>query len=390
MSSGRHQVVVISTRSESESRRNTLLDALQTQEIGFDCYESSHKLINSSRIRHYLPKHHLTPHLLSIVDGFPILLRTLLSIICTKRPAHFDRLVVIIVSFNSWYFYPYAFLLSYIPNFRIIVDLGYPIMDISSIGLPEKFKSSIRRLEQFLYRRPMILLVESQQQVLRLAAQYTKPTFKAFYVLNSKGIKSTTANSSNFKLDLIEEDIPYLLFRGTLNPEAGIKNIIADFIDFKNNNTTSKLKLVIIGRGEYSDYVHKKSRSNSHIIFHDHYLDELTLTCLIDRSIAMIGQFCLGNQRLQYTIPHKYVESLKLRKLYLSPIHPPIQAYYKQLLVAKEFNSLFVSTRPFYWWLNILSDASRRPTPALVRKTSHIIEASLQSINDSSISTILA
>jgi glycosyltransferase involved in cell wall biosynthesis len=291
----------------------------------------------------------------------------------------------VIVCFNSWYLYPTAFILSFIPRVRVVVDLGYPISDISTIGLPFNFKRIIGSLDSLLYVRPISILVESKEQKARLQAEYSKPIFYAFHVLNSSGLLLTGKTTHIMRHETDTSQPKYILFRGTLNPESGIITIIEDFIDFKLKYPSCSIKLYVKGSGEFSSFVFNKASESNDIIFINSYLDNESLTKLMVESVAMIGQFGIGDTRLNYTIPHKFIEAIKLRKLYLSPLSLPIEDYYRLLLHSDELELLRQSNRPFSFWLSQLNDLNRIPTSRRINEASKVVEDDLASVNHSSL-----
>jgi hypothetical protein len=99
----------------------------------------------------------------------------------------------------------------------------------------------------------------------------------------------------------------------------------------------------------------------------------------------MIGQFGIGDTRLNYTIPHKFIEAIKLRKLYLSPLSLPIEDYYRLLLHSDELELLRQSNRPFSFWLSQLNDLNRIPTSRRINEASKVVEDDLASVNHSSL-----
>ena len=120
----------------------------------------------------------------------------------------------------------------------------------------------------------------------------------------------------------------YILFRGRLNYESGILNIIDLFKEFTANN--NEVKLVIQGQGILEKEVTKKlqSISNENIIFINKFISNKNIERLMKNSLGILGQFHNYKNRLNYTIPNKYFESLRLSKIYITPNWDPLKKPY--------------------------------------------------------------
>jgi hypothetical protein len=380
-------VICINTRLEAESRRLTLFEYLKTRDIHYQ-YRTSILNTRSSKLGQRLARrHYIIPHALSLFDSSYILFGLISYLISYNLFSVNRKIITIIVCFNSWYLYPSAFILSYFPKVQLVVDLGYPIDDISTIGLPYNFKRIVRFLENFIYSRPINILVESKEQQARLQSVYSSPKFYTFHVLNSSGLSLNSQTVLPGINKLQNPHLRYILFRGTLNPESGITNIITDFIDFKQHNPSCDIKLYIKGNGEFASQVLDKACEYDDIIFIDSYLDNDSLTTLMAESAAMIGQFGTSDRRLNYTLPHKFIEAIKLRKLYLSPLSLPIEEYYRLLLSSNELELLRHSHRPLSFWLSLLQDSNRIPTFEQIIHASKVIEDELTSVNHASLTS---
>jgi hypothetical protein len=379
-------VICINTRRESESRRLTLFDFLSVRDISYRYVEPRLNTRDTSLGKRLAGRHYLIPHLLSILDSCTILLHILPHLALFNLYSSNKRRITVIVCFNSWYIYPIAFLLSFIPKVQVVVDLGYPIDDISTTGLPHNFKLIIGFLERLLYVRPFRILVESEQQKSRLCSKYHIPKFYVFYVLSSFGLSANCQSKASLSEGIHPSISDYILFRGTLNRESGICRVVEDFIAFKKVNPASTIKLYINGRGEYASYLLEKAGKSDDIVFDSSYLDNDSLTNLMVQSTAMIGQFGTCDKRLDYTIPHKFIEAVKLRKLYLSPLSLPIEDYYRLLLEPSEIELLRKSDSPLLYWLTLLCDVNRIPSGSQLINASKLVETDLTLVNHSSLS----
>jgi hypothetical protein len=207
-------------------------------------------------------------------------------------------------------------------------------------------------------------------------------------VIRSSGLNDLDVLISPCVLESSKGD-QYILFRGTLNRESGIKEIVKDFLDYCERNPLSNLKLYIYGRGEYSNFVKEVANEAANITYSDLFLDCRSLTELILSAVAMVGQFGVEEERLNYTIPHKYIESIVLRKLYLSPLLKPLYKYYSSLLDEEQFNSLSMSRRPMLYWLSLINDPLKCPSINTINQISTLIESELQDCNNRSLAHII-
>jgi glycosyltransferase involved in cell wall biosynthesis len=388
MNENRHTIICLDTRCQTESRHQTLFESFNKHGIEYNHIITKQILSRSSIAKRLSRKHYILPHIFSLIDAssifidlFPLLVRSFLSSLSKKK-------LILFVCFNSWYFYPYAYLLSFFPKVKLVIDLGYPFQDVSTIGFPSKFKSIISFLEKPLLTRPLTILLESQQQVERLSSIYNKPIFYPYHVIKSSGLSVQAVPRCPAPLENINP-IRYILFRGTLNRESGIKEIVKDFLEYCELDPLSNLKLYIYGRGEYSEFVEKVANEETKITYCDTFLDNKSLTELILSAVAMVGQFGVGEERLAYTIPHKYIESIMLRKLYLSPISQPLYNYYSLLLNKEQLNCLSRSSRPMLYWLSLINDPENHPSTTTIDQISTLIERELVELNNRSLSQIL-
>ena len=125
-------------------------------------------------------------------------------------------------------------------------------------------------------------------------------------------------------------DINFILFRGRLNYESGILEIIKSFHEYSVNKKKNKIKLVIQGRGMLEKKVIEKLKilATKDIIFINKFISNKNMEKIMKSSIAILGQFNNYQNRLNYTIPNKYYEALKLNKLYITPSWDPLKHPY--------------------------------------------------------------
>ncbi len=238
-----------------------------------------------------------------------------------------------IVLFKSHLIYPFIFIYSKIFKKVIIVDFGYPFEDNSSYK-NIFIKTIYKYIElNFLNSKNINLLLESNSQIIRLKKQYPLSNLYCHYMTESQGFKKNLNNliESNFEDYLVLEkhiDSNYILFRGRLNYESGILNIIDLFEEYTLIN--NEINLIIHGKGILEKDVSKKLKliSNANIIFINKFISKRNMEKIMRNSIGILGQFNNYKNRLNYTIPNKYYESLKLHKLYITPNWDPLKKPY--------------------------------------------------------------
>jgi hypothetical protein len=127
------------------------------------------------------------------------------------------------------------------------------------------------------------------------------------------------------------------------------------FLTYCQSNPAFCWNLLVHGRGEFQDDVALLASSTDRISFTSQHLTAPQLRLMMSHSEAIIGQFNLSSSRPYLTVPHKFVESLKLNKLYLTPFRPPLEFYLSKLLRRKLLDILKASTDPFTDWLILLT-----------------------------------
>ena len=239
----------------------------------------------------------------------------------------------IIVLFKSHLIYPFIFIFNKIIKKVIIIDFGYPFEDNSSYK-----KIIIKTIYKFIERNflnasNINLLLESKSQIIRLKKQFKSSNLFCHYMTESKVFKNNSdilGESDSEGNDALENlsRTNYFLFRGRLNYESGILNIIDFFKEFTEIH--NEIKLVIQGQGILEKEVTKKleSISNKNIFFINKFISNKNIERLMKNSIGILGQFYNYKNRLNYTIPNKYFESLRLSKIYITPNWDPLKKPY--------------------------------------------------------------
>jgi len=281
----------------------------------------------------------------------------------------------VLVCFESWEIYPFLIIYRLFRIARVVVDLGYPAADISAASLPKNYIQRVTILEQNLNQSGVNLLVESEQQCERVKASLSKPIIYAHFVLESTGLIDPASKPRVGLPSFLGPCSNYILFRGTLNQESGILESARSFGTYLKRNPGFPLDLVIHGSGELKLELQKLIASLERVYYFPDYLEAAELCQLMRGASATIGQFNVYSPRLLLTIPHKFVESLKLYKLYMTPLFPPTEFYLKSLLKVDSFNRIMNSRDPFSEWLSMIhDDKSICQSPSIQRASLETLE----------------
>lgn len=247
----------------------------------------------------------------------------------------YKNITGIIVLFKSHLLYPFFFVFSKFFKKVIIFDLGYPFQDNSSYE--NKLIKNIYNLIEiiFLNNKNTNLLLESDSQIIRLRKKFIHSNLFSHYMTESKGFDKNLdilIDSISEEIAILENlrDVNFILFRGRLNYESGILEIIKSFHEYSVNKKKNKIKLVIQGRGMLEKKVIEKLKilATKDIIFINKFISNKNMEKIMKSSIAILGQFNNYQNRLNYTIPNKYYEALKLNKLYITPSWDPLKHPY--------------------------------------------------------------
>jgi glycosyltransferase involved in cell wall biosynthesis len=230
--------------------------------------------------------------------------------------------LLVCIPYHCHLLFPFFPLLLFSSKVKILVDYAYPLSDISGFPRPSILKVYLyKRLEYFLNHERILLFFESPEQASRLSTNFQRSTIKVYYTIDPSALPPTKAYLTNL-------DLPpnYLLFRGRLNKESGILNIIKGYISLISKKQDIP-PLLIHGWGSHAESVSNMIHNYPSIVFINRFITPDELNCLLSNCLALLGQTSSDN-RLNYTIPHKFFEALVHGKPYISPFHPPLQAYF--------------------------------------------------------------
>jgi hypothetical protein len=342
----------VNTCETPQSRTITLFNILNTLNIPFTYIARSRKVTQSFLFKYLFSKIIADYYRCKLINGFATFISILPAILFNA--VILNKKISILFCFECWEFFPVAKFLMPIKNITVIVDLGYPVLDMSTVNLPPWYKAKVSKLELLLDQANTNILVESDQQNHHLKCFFKKAKVYTCFVTESVGLKSDSIIPSSSKEslpDFISFKGKYILFRGTLNLESGIMDIMQSFISHFQCDPTSCWHLLIHGRGEFQDDVALLASSTERISYISHRLTVPQLKLMMTHSAAIIGQFNLSSNRPYLTVPHKFIEALKLQKLYLTPFRPPLEYYLSKLLSSKQLECLKASADPFTDWL---------------------------------------
>lgn len=210
---------------------------------------------------------------------------------------------------------------------KVILDAGWPLTDgvlSRSIGLkkiPKLVQSYFLDLVSF--RSADLILVESHEQIRRIARLFGIPKNRlkvSFTGVNETAFSISDAESgkkSKVKIELIRNPEKLcVLFRGRINKEAGITNIIAAAEELE-----AEVNFIIVtGKNNILDDLPSNCFLYSEI-------SDAELKKIYSISDITLGQIS-EHRRLKYTIPHKAFEAGYFGKTYVTPKSPSLLELY--------------------------------------------------------------
>jgi len=210
---------------------------------------------------------------------------------------------------------------------RVILDAGWPLTDgVLSRGfsinkVPKLIQSFLLDLLSFHFAD--VILVESHAQLERIHHFFRIPRNRikvSFTGVNENAFLLSNTESRNvlkFKDDLTQDSQKItVLFRGRINRESGIENIIAAA---KILETEANF-ILVTGPNKILESISSNCYLYSNI-------SESEIKVIYQNSDVTLGQISL-HRRLRYTIPHKAFEAGYFGKPYISLKSPGILELY--------------------------------------------------------------
>lgn len=376
-------VYCFDTSPTTQSRTLTILDWLQKNGVRHEYVTPTFTPSKSFLAKKLAKKLKLEIAQCGLVDGIAFLLAALPRL-ARERISQKGR-IMCIICFESWHLYPYLWVFKRILGYQIIVDYGYPAVDRSSVSIPQGYKEKMMGIEESLNHKGLCLLVETPAQVERVIDMYSKPSVLTHYVLKSTGLTEEKRSSTRMPIQDFSKGPRYILFRGTLNDESGILDIIGDFLFHTSGNSASELNLLIHGRGFYEEEIRNIVKRRQKIRFCSDYLPSHEIQRMMLEAYAIIGQFNMSSQRTRVTIPHKFIESLTLNKLFMTPCHIPLEYYLTRLLPLNELKKIKESICPLRTWLELVDSETEILSAERIRIAAITTLESMKEVNTRSL-----
>ena len=200
---------------------------------------------------------------------------------------------------------------------EIILDAGWALSE-AAIS-PNRLKlRKLKVLKNFIidfisFHSAKKIILESEQEVRYVSRKFLMSPKKLRFVytgLNELNFQSTETHLNTNKKARLQ-----VLFRGKINEEAGIENILAATLMLEKE----PVDFLIVTNKNLSNYKYSK---NTKIV--SYFLNSNEMADFYRRSDLCLGQFS-ENERLGRTIPHKAFESLYFARCYLTPRTFPLQ-----------------------------------------------------------------
>ena len=191
---------------------------------------------------------------------------------------------------------------------KIILDAGWPQVDSTRIRNKNPlswFKSWA--IDFLAFACCDYVLCESQEQLKRI---------QKHFLVNPERLNVSYTGFNELQVDLLsshEENPffstkkPYFFFRGKLNKESGIENIIE-----AARNIGGKAMVVVASSNMIKEDLHE-----SNVLLIEDFLNWNQLKYLYENAFAVLGQ-CSGLSRLSFSLPHKVFEAAYFKKAYIS------------------------------------------------------------------------
>ena len=152
-----------------------------------------------------------------------------------------------------------------------------------------------------------IIILESEQEAGYVSKKFLISPRKLRVVYT--GLNEFTFQSIEKHTNTRQQARLQVLFRGKINDEAGIENILAATLMLEKK----PIDFLIVTNKNLSNY-----KYSIHTKIVSHYLNSNEMADFYRRSDICLGQFS-ESERLRRTIPHKAFESLYFARCYLTP-----------------------------------------------------------------------
>ncbi len=201
---------------------------------------------------------------------------------------------------------------------EIILDAGWALSEaaISPKGLGLRQLKVLKNffIDFISFHSAKIVILESEQEAGYVAKKFLisprklRAVFTGLNELNFQSIEKHFNTQKQARLQV--------LFRGKINEEAGIENILAATLMLEKE----PIDFHIVTNKNLSNY-----KYSMHTKIVSHYINSNEMADFYQRSDLCLGQFS-ENERLGRTIPHKAFESLYFARCYLTTRTIPLQS----------------------------------------------------------------
>ena len=193
----------------------------------------------------------------------------------------------------------------------IILDAGWALSEaaISHKGLALRQLKVLKNffIDFISFHSAKIIILESEQEAGYVSKKFLISPRKLRVVYT--GLNEFTFQSIEKHTNTRQQARLQVLFRGKINHEAGIENILAATLMLEKK----PIDFLIVTNKNLSNY-----KYSIHTKIVSHYLNSNEMADFYRRSDICLGQFS-ESERLRRTIPHKAFESLYFARCYLTP-----------------------------------------------------------------------
>jgi hypothetical protein len=260
------------------------MNVLFLSNVRFDYSRSAVQYLGSSHQKSYLTIQIRDFFSIKKVDSIKKAIRQA-DVICIMSPGHSLTLPIRVLTLK-----------------KIILDAGWPLSDSTSSSI-STFARYFRKCKNVIidfiaFHACSTLILESESQSKRVSVRF---------LINRRKIKVIYSGVAEARFQDIKSEKPtelpmtisgnYLLFRGKINSEAGIYEIIKFFLREKDFN-------LVIASPDFQ--VKNLDSENIHLL--SRYLSDQEIKWLYTNAYFSLGQFG-RTKRQQRSIPHKYFEA---------------------------------------------------------------------------------
>lgn len=196
-------------------------------------------------------------------------------------------------------------------------------------------------LEKFCIKfsdRIIVVIEENKERLIKMGVAPSS----ILVISNTVDLNSFIKSShSDIRITLNEENVPFVIYTGTVSPDRGLLTAVKSTIYF--NELNIKARLFIVGNGSYKKYLVDfviKNSLNSFVKFIQWPGHDLVPNYINEADIGIIPQ--PKNEFIDTTIPHKLFEYMYMKK----PILVSDAAPFKRIIEETNAGVIFKSNDP--------------------------------------------